>query len=347
MVKRPAHLVDRNELDRRRIGQDPRALASIKNAATGFNIDENAPDDASRIRGGALKLAGERLPIIFPEVFVGDDWPHNPSIALFQGKLLVNVRVTNPSTRTTRNLIATLDSTSLAPVDVMFSADRAPGWRYPTKTYAGYEDLRLFVHHDHLMGVATVCDRTPSGEPRIAVLTYDANFDVVSCSLQETGRPEKNWMPRGGDGDLLFVYSIKPRIVGRYAYGAVVFDDGLPEAGPIRGSSQLIPYGDSGGYLAVVHERTGRVYLHRLAEFDSQLNVCRLSKRFYLDGGAHIEFAAGLALIESGDYVVSYGLNDNRAFLLRVSRETIEATLAETEDLDIVGAPPVILKKGT
>ncbi len=125
---------------------------------------------------------------------------------------------------------------------------------------------------------------------------------------------------------------------------------GLKPAGHIRGGSQLVEYDD--GYIAVVHEvfhppyvdvgwnpllggfppkapggqKSQVVYLHRFAVFDRDLMSVRLGRHFYFNR-VGIEFCAGLTRWR-GRLVVSYGVTDNEAWLIQVSKAAVDAELS-------------------
>jgi hypothetical protein len=100
---------------------------------------------------------------------------------------------------------------------------------------------------------------------------------------------------------------------------------GIPklELPDFRGGSQIIPW--HGRYVGVVHEcdltknRMGQkdaTYRHRFVVYDRDLKLIRVGDSFSFMGG-RVEFCCGLAEYE-GDLLLSFGFQDNCAFLLRV-----------------------------
>ena len=70
------------------------------------------------------------------------------------------------------------------------------------------------------------------------------------------------------------------------------------------------------------------IYRHRLCLYDNDLNLVGISPESFsfLDG--RIEFCVGAAEYE-GDLLVSFGFQDNAAFVLRVPRAIVEDMIAE------------------
>lgn len=101
-----------------------------------------------------------------------------------------------------------------------------------------------------------------------------------------------------------------------------------------RGSSQVIPW--AGVYISITHEvnlfknylkQKDAIYRHRVVVFDKELNFIGLSKPFtFLD--ARIEFCVGAARL-GDDLLVSFGFQDNAAFVLQVPQFVLEDLILE------------------
>jgi hypothetical protein len=101
-----------------------------------------------------------------------------------------------------------------------------------------------------------------------------------------------------------------------------------------RGSSQVIRWGSI--YLSITHEvnlfknylkQKDAIYRHRVLLWDDQFNFIGLSKAFsFLD--ARVEFCVGAAVHEN-DLLVSFGFQDNAAFVLRVPKLVVEDLIME------------------
>jgi hypothetical protein len=101
-----------------------------------------------------------------------------------------------------------------------------------------------------------------------------------------------------------------------------------------RGSSQVIRWGSM--YISITHEvdlfknylkQKDAIYRHRLVLWDQELNVVGLSKEFsFLD--ARVEFCVGAA-VHKGNLLVSFGFQDNAAFVLQVPGVVVEDLIME------------------
>ena len=89
-------------------------------------------------------------------------------------------------------------------------------------------------------------------------------------------------------------------------------------------------------YICITHEvnlfknyldQKDGIYRHRLVLWDQELNVVGLSKPFsFLDG--RIEFCVGAAKL-GDDLLLSFGFQDNAAFVLRVPKLVVEDLILE------------------
>jgi hypothetical protein len=69
------------------------------------------------------------------------------------------------------------------------------------------------------------------------------------------------------------------------------------------------------------------IYRHRLVVWDQELNVVGLSNEFsFLD--ARVEFCVGAA-VHKGNLLVSFGFQDNAAFVLEVPKLVVEDLIME------------------
>ena len=93
----------------------------------------------------------------------------------------------------------------------------------------------------------------------------------------------------------------------------------------LRGSSQVLPFGNNGDRICVTHEtdfyyhqntKKDCQYYHRFVIWDKDWNVKKVSKQFkFMD--AMIEFACGMVIKD--DYlIISFGFQDNAAHLLKM-----------------------------
>jgi hypothetical protein len=97
----------------------------------------------------------------------------------------------------------------------------------------------------------------------------------------------------------------------------------------LRGGSQVLPLGEKYRFC-LNHEtylfqseqgRKDGTYRHRFIVWDKDWNIVRVSKQFSFLSG-EIEFAVGMC--EYGnDYLITFGFQDNGAYLLRISQDFV------------------------
>ena len=312
----------------------------------------------------AVEQGGKLAPIAIPGTFGG----MNPSVFIDpDGDILVNVRVVNyilyhseneqrfPSRwgplaylhpekdqrLVTENYVVRLNSnleiTDCAKVEMLEL--HQPIWEF-----VGLEDARLVYWDDYyLIGVRR--DTTNNGVGRME--KSKVSIDKDTWTIKEISRErievpsqsycEKNWMPIV-DKPFHFVKWHSPieviKAEGTMAQ-QVALKQGIQPEKDQRGGSQLIRWGSV--YIAITHEvdlfknylqQKDGIYRHRLCVYDDDLNLVGISPESFsfLDG--RIEFCVGAAEYE-GDLLVSFGFQDNAAFVLRVPRSIVEDMIAE------------------
>ena len=312
----------------------------------------------------AVGQGGKLAPLAIPGTFGG----MNPSVFIDpDGDILVNVRVVNyilyhsenkqlfPSQwgplaylhpekdqrLVTENYVVKLNSnleiTDCAKVEMLEL--HQPIWEF-----VGLEDARLVYWDDYyLIGVRR--DTTNNGVGRME--KSKVSIDKDTWTIKEISRErievpsqsycEKNWMPIV-DKPFHFVKWHSPIEVMK-AEGTmaqqVALKQGIQPEKDQRGGSQLIRWGSV--YIAITHEvdlfknylqQKDGIYRHRLCVYDDDLNLVGISPESFsfLDG--RIEFCVGAAEYE-GDLLVSFGFQDNAAFVLRVPRSIVEDMIAE------------------
>jgi hypothetical protein len=155
----------------------------------------------------------------------------------------------------------------------------------------------------------------------------------IPAPLTNSSYCEKNWMPVvdmpyhfvkwSNPTELVKVDPIEKTCtqvhVGTY----------LPQPQDYRGGSQVIPFDDyriamshtTYLYKSAAGKKNGR-YRHSLIVWDKNWNVVKYAPVFsFLD--ADIEFCCGMTE-HNGDFLLSFGLQDNAAFLLRAPRKLLE-----------------------
>ena len=218
----------------------------------------------------------------------------------------------------------------------------------PIWEFVGLEDARL-VKWDgdyYLIGVRR--DTTTTGQGRMEYSKVELNKDTWSAKEVSRVRIpapgvdesycEKNWVPIL-DKPYHFVKWSSPVEVVKAdpttpKSEQVFVKQGIVTPTDQRGSSQLIRWGNV--YISISHEvnlfknyleQKDGIYRHRLCVWDDQLNLVGISKEFsFLD--ARIEFCAGAAVYNE-DLLISFGFQDNAAFVLRTPKAVVEDLIME------------------
>lgn len=192
----------------------------------------------------------------------------------------------------------------------------------------GLEDCRLFWHDGAWKFSATVRDRHPDGIAQIVLCTLDEHVITTFKLLSDRTQHEKNWMPIIAPFDATWIYSCSPTM-GCWEEGNGWWAPAPWVAKYFRGGTQVV--GVDGVYLCLVHESVfleqipHKVYTHRWVELSPHFRITRVSPPFTFQGRG-IEFAAGLVR-QDGEVIVSYGVNDASAWLLRVPLVDVLGTL--------------------
>lgn len=309
-------------------------------------------------RGGSIK------PLFISSELTNGTGLCNPSVFVDDGKILLNLRhiqytlyhselcnyehqygplvYLNPEndiTLTTTNyyceLNDDLDITRYNKVDTS-KHDVKPIWEF-----VGLEDARLIKWDDkyYLSGVRR--DTTPNGQGRMEL----SELEITDTEVKEVSRfripapgdntsyCEKNWMPildqpfhyvKWTNGTEVVKVDIE-----KETCQTTVLKDWIWAPKDLRGGSQVISYKD--GYLTLNHEtdlykseagRKDATYRHRFTYWDKDWNIQKFSEVFsFLE--AKIEFACGMAKYKN-DYLITFGFQDNAAYILRVPGKLLE-----------------------
>jgi hypothetical protein len=227
-----------------------------------------------------------------------------------------------------------LNVTRFTKVDTSTFDTYEPQW-----DFVGLEDARIFRWDKKLYLSGVRRDTTKIGQGRMELSEIIVDKDTVKEVSRVRIEPpkesycEKNWMPVM---DMPFHYvkwSNPTEVVKVDPVTGVAETAFLTERVPLnadfRGGSQLVRF--RGYYLAVVHEvnlfksevgRKDGVYRHRFLMWDDKFNLVKYSRDFaFMD--AHVEFAVGM--VEQGsDMLISFGFQDNAAYILRIDLDVLE-----------------------
>ena len=215
----------------------------------------------------------------------------------------------------------------------------------PVWTFTGLEDARI-VRWDaklYLCGVRR--DVKDNGEGRMELSELDENYNEISrVRIEQFNNPisycEKNWMPVL-DMPYHFIKWANPtelvKVDPETGRSETVYQSktkiDLPRE--LRGSSHIIKWGDF--WLGITHEVdywyfTGRgdackdaMYKHRIILWDDDWDIVKVTAEFqFMDG--QIEFCTGAA-INGDDLLISFGFQDNGAYLLKTPNNIINDLL--------------------
>lgn len=223
--------------------------------------------------------------------------------------------------------------------------DKPPLWEFH-----GEEDCRLVKWDNKYYAIGVRRDTTPNGQGRMELSEIEINKN--SWSAKEVSRLripapgsnesycEKNWVPIN-DRPYHFVKWTSPTEVVR-TYPElpercyqVSLRHGLNPPADQRGGTHVIKWGNL--YISIAHEvylfpnylgRKDGIYRHRLCVWDDAFNLVGFSPEHFSFMGGRIEFAAGLAKY-GDDALVTFGFQDNCAFILQVPGSVIDQMIVE------------------
>lgn len=225
--------------------------------------------------------------------------------------------------------------------------DKIDTSKFPDKElweFVGLEDARIFRWNGKLYtsGVRRDLDTKGTGRMELCEIVVDDDkvTEVSRVRIDPPNDPnsycEKNWMPVLDQPNVYVKWTNPTEVVEIYpetAKSKTIFlgkQYDLPR--DIRGGSQVVPWRDY--YIAITHEvdlfnsevgRKDAIYYHRIIIWDKNWNVVKISKEFSIMSG-HVEFCIGLD--RKDDYfLMTFGFQDNAAYLLKFSETLIEEVL--------------------
>lgn len=218
----------------------------------------------------------------------------------------------------------------------------------PLWEFVGEEDCRVVQWDDEYYLIGVRRDTTPNGQGRMEYSKVEIDKDAwtvkevsrlrIPPPVDPNSYCEKNWMPII-DMPFHFVkWSMPTEVVWanpekQETKQVIVKDTPRP---PIdqRGGSHVVRWGDY--YITVTHEvklwrnylnQKDSVYRHRVIVWDKDFNYLGLSNSFsFLD--TPIEFCVGAA-VQGDDLLLSFGVQDNAAFVLRTPAAVVNAIISE------------------
>ena len=220
----------------------------------------------------------------------------------------------------------------------------------PIWEFVGEEDCRLVQWDGDYYAIGVRRDTTTNGVGRMELSKIE--LDKKNWSAKEVSRLriptpgddtsycEKNWVPVLDRPYHFVKWSSPVEVVRTYPdlparCDQVSLRQGLVPPKDLRGGSQLVKWGNV--YLSIAHEvdlyknylqQKDGVYRHRLCIWDDQLNLVGLSPEPFSFLDAKIEFCAGAA-VHNEDLLISFGFQDNAAFVLRTPKLVVEDMILE------------------
>jgi hypothetical protein len=218
----------------------------------------------------------------------------------------------------------------------------------PIWEFVGLEDARIIQWNGEYFLIGVRRDTTDNGVGRMEYTQIDldkTNWTVREIHRKRINAPapdesycEKNWMPVADRPYTFVKWTLPTEFVYSSPFGQdteqlFVRHSIVPPADQ-RGGSQVIKWGSM--YICITHEvnlfknylgQKDAVYRHRVVIWDEQFNFAGMSKPFsFLDG--LVEFAVGAAK-QGDDLLISFGFQDNAAFVLRVPKTVVEDLITE------------------
>jgi len=241
-------------------------------------------------------------------------------------------------------------------IDIVHKIDTSKLDIPPVWEFIGLEDARLVRWDNRLYICGVRRDVKTNGEGRMElseIILDDGKVSEVSRfrippPKNKQSYCEKNWMPIIDMPyhfikwtNVTEVVMVNPLLeLSESVFTGTKFVPYLPD---FRGSSQVIPWKEF--RICIVHEvnlfknrqvQKDAKYLHRFIVWDKDWNIVKLSDSFsFMDG--EVEFCCGMAF-NGKDFLITFGFQDNAAFLLKVPESSIEKVLYDNENIFDWGA---------
>ena len=218
--------------------------------------------------------------------------------------------------------------------------------------FVGLEDARLVKWDNKYYAIGVRRDTTPNGQGRMEmseIVIDKDNWSAKEVSRLRIPAPgddnsycEKNWYPILDKPYHFVKWTAPSEIVRTYPdlperCEQVSHDSTKMLDADQRGGSQLIPWGNI--YLSITHEvnlfnnylsQKDGIYRHRLCVWDKDYKLIGVSPQPFSFLDARIEFAAG-ATTQDDNLLISFGFQDNAAFILKVPNNVVEDMISEAE----------------
>ena len=218
----------------------------------------------------------------------------------------------------------------------------------PIWEFVGLEDARVVQWNGEYFLIGVRRDTTDNGVGRMEYTQIDldkTNWTVREIHRKRINAPapddsycEKNWMPVVDRPYTFVKWTLPTEVVYSSPFGQdtrqLLVRHSVQPPKDQRGGSQVIKWGNM--YIAITHEvdlfknylkQKDAIYRHRVVIWDTEFNFAGMSKPFsFID--ARVEFAVGAAR-QGDDLLISFGFQDNAAFVLRVPKLVVEDLITE------------------
>ena len=315
----------------------------------------------------ALASGGEIYPLIIPAEHTNGTGIMNPSVFNVDGKIYVNIRHVNytfyhsekklfnhpfgPLTylhpendmhlRTLNWLCELNDDYS---IKRYHNIDTSAFTEAELWDFVGLEDARLvqWEGKTYTTGVRRDLDSIGTGRMELCEIEIldDCVVELSRFRIPPPNDPtsycEKNWMPIEDEpyayikwsnpAERVIVDPVKQTCVTTH------HTSHKPVPRDLRGGTQVIPY--KNGHIALTHEvdlfdsdagRKDAVYRHRFVMWNEDWELVHWTDDFSIMDG-QVEFAVGMCK-QDNDYLITFGFQDNAAFLLKLSEAALEEFL--------------------
>lgn len=218
----------------------------------------------------------------------------------------------------------------------------------PIWEFHGLEDARVVRWDDDLYMIGVRRDTTTNGQGRMEYSRIELDKDAWTAKevnrvrMPSTGDDssycDKNYMPVLDKPYYFVKWTMPTEVVwsnpNEPETKQAIVKETPPSPVDQRGGSHVIPWGEY--YISFTHQvnlwrnylgQKDSIYRHRLVVWDKEFNFVGLSKDFaFLD--TRIEFCVGASLLGE-NVLVSFGVQDNCAFILEVPKAVINELVTE------------------
>jgi hypothetical protein len=218
----------------------------------------------------------------------------------------------------------------------------------PIWEFVGEEDVRITQWDGNYYLIGVRRDTTPNGQGRMEYSKIE--LDKENWTAKEVQRVripppvdvtsycEKNWMPILDKPYHFVKWAMPTEVVwanpDKSECKQVLVKQTPPISSDQRGGTNVIAWGDY--YIAFTHEvklwknylnQKDSIYRHRMIVWDKEFNFVGITSSFsFLD--TPIEFCVGAAVIKK-NLVLTFGVQDNCAFVLEVPKKVINGMITE------------------